>query len=273
MAEWPKDITEWHVGRTGYLSIPFTWLLPKARERVQQRDMFTDRWVLGGPAVRLMPDYPLGGAEVRDFASGVLQRINPQATRTTTGCVRNCRFCGVRRIEGDFRELPDWPDLPILCDNNLLAASPEHFDRVIDRLIVHGWADFNQGLDARLLTVYHAERIAEIKKPVARLALDNDHDRGVWADAVERLRGAGLAVSKIRSYVLCGFQGSLDEDWERCRFVESLGVMALPMWFHELDALIPNSVTAKQQRMGWTNRKRRELMCWYYQHRTLAVRG
>jgi len=273
VSSWPKDITEWHDGRTGYLSVPFTWLLAKARARIQQRDMFTDQWAVGGPAVRLMPNYPLGAATVGGDMPGVLQRVHPLATRTTVGCVRNCRFCGVRRIEGEFGELLDWPDKPILCDNNLLAASREHFDRVVDRLIVHGWADFNQGLDARLLTTHHAERIAEINKPIVRLALDNDHDRDVWAGAIERLRGAGIAMSKIRSYVLCGFAGSPHEDWERCKFVESLGVMALPMWFHELDALIPNTVTAKQQSMGWTNRQRRELMCWYYQHRTLAVRG
>ncbi len=273
--DWPKDITEWHDGETGYLSVPFTWLLRKARRRVLQSDLFVRRWVVGGPAVRLMPEVMSNwpGVSVGGDVLGVLQRVNPQATRTTEGCVRRCKFCGVRRIEGPFCELPDWPDRPILCDNNLLAATDSHFDRVIDRLIKHGWADFNQGLDARLLTPHHATRIAEIKAPIARLALDNDRDRDVWADAVDRLRTAGIAKSRIRSYVLCGFDSGPDEDRERCEFVESFGLKALPMWFHELDALESNTVTDKQKAMGWTNRKRRELMTWYYFHRTLAVRG
>ncbi len=273
--DWPKDITEWHDGSTGYLSIPFTWLLPKVRRRILQPEMFTSRLIVGGPAVRLMPEFFAGlpNVVIRRNMFGVLQRVNPDATRTTEGCVRRCKFCGVQRIEGDFRELSDWPDRPVLCDNNLLAASDPHFNRVIDRLIPHGWADFNQGLDARLLTTHHATRIAEIKKPIARLALDNDRDRDIWQDAVERFRTAGIAKSRIRSYVLCGFDGSPEQDRERCRFVESFGLKALPMWFHELDALTFNAVTDKQQVMGWTNRKRRELMTWYYFHRTLAVRG
>ena len=273
MTDWPKAITEWHEGATGYLSIPFTWLLPRARTRVRQGDFFCRQWVVGGPAVRLMPDYLCGDATIGGDMPGVLQRVNPQATRTTLGCIRRCAFCGVRHIEGKFRELDDWPDLPILCDNNLLAASDSHFDRVIDRLVVHGWADFNQGLDARLLTTHHAERIAEIGKPIARLALDHDRDRETWADAVERLRTAGVAKSRIRSYVLCGFEGGPSEDREQCEFVELHGALALPMWFHSLDSLTFNAVTDKQRSLGWTDRKRRELMGWYYQHRAMKQYG
>ena len=254
------------------MSIPFTWLLPKAQRRIDQGNLFISQWMVGGPAVALMPSY-LRGCTFGSGVDGVLQRINPFATRTTTGCIRSCVFCGVRTIEGPFRELADWPDLPVLCDNNLLAASDAHFDRVIDRLMAHGWCDFNQGLDARLLTAHHAKRIAEIAKPMCRLALDHDKDRQVWADAVDRLRTAGIAKSRIRSLVLCGFNSGPEADRERCEYVESHGIKASPMWFHQLDALEFNAVTERQRSLGWTNRKRRELMCWYYQHRTLAVRG
>ncbi len=272
---WPKAITEWHDGRTGYLSVPFTWLLPAARNRINQRDMFTDRWIVGGPAAYLMPGYLLEycDCEIRRESLGVLQRVNPQATRTTVGCIRRCEFCGVRLIEGRFEELPDWPDQPVLCDNNLLAAHDRHFDRVIDRLIPHGWCDFNQGLDARLLTSHHAKRIAEIKKPIVRLALDHDNDRETWGGAVEMLLDAGIAKSRIRSLVLVAHEDGPTEAKDRCEYVESFGVDASPMWFHPLDTLELNAVTDQQQALGWTHRKRRELMCWYYQHRTLEVRG
>ena len=222
----------------------------------------------------LMPDYDLGDCRVGREMPGVLQRVNPNATRTTVGCTRKCAFCGVRRIEGDtFSELLGWPDKPILCDNNLLASSPGHFGAVVNQLVEHGWCDFNQGLDARLLTDYHAEQIARIRKPIVRLALDHDRDRDTWAAAVQTLRDAGIAKSKIRSYVLCGFDGTPEEDRDRCEFVDSAGVMVLPMWYHRLNCMVANEVTDQQYALGWTNRKRRELMCWYYQHRTLEVRG
>lgn len=269
---WPKAITEWHVGGTGYLSVPFTWCLPEAKRRVLQTDLFIKHWVVGGPAVRLMPDFDLPGASLEDM-EGVLQRVNPQATRTTIGCPNACGFCGVKQIEPVFQELGEWPDLPILCDNNLLACSLTHFDRVMDRLVRHGWCDFSQGIDACLLTPYHAERIAEVKKAIVRLALDHDAERDRWVQAVECLKDAGVAKSRIRSYVLVGFTDGPQEGWERCKFVESYGVKPLPMWFHALDTLEHNVVTSTQKHLGWTNQKRRELFCWFYQHRTLDKRG
>ena len=273
MIGWPKDITIWQEGRTGYMSIPFTWLLPSAKARIRQSDFFIDRWIVGGPAVKLLPDYLAGLAEYGDDDSRVLQRVHPGATRTTRGCPRGCPFCGVRTICGQFQELTDWHDAPILCDDNLLAASREHVERVIRRLARWDGPDFNQGLDCRLLTPWHAELLAGLNKPLIRLALDRDRDRDAWATAFEILRMAGMVKSRIRSYVLCGFDGGPTEDRDRCEFVESFGVKASPMWFHPLDTLTLNPLTDRQRSLGWTHRKRRELMCWYYQHRTLDVRG
>jgi len=34
-----------------------------------------------------------------------------------------------------------------------------------------------------------------------------------------------------------------------------------------------NAVTDKQHALGWTDRKRLELMGWYYQHRAMKQRG
>lgn len=269
MMKWPKEITEWHAGGVGYLSVPFTWLLARARDRILQKDFWVERWRVGGPAVNLMPHFLHGcGAQLGGDLPGILQRVNPEATRTTIGCPRRCKFCGIgqRLVEGDFHELDEWPDLPIVCDNNLLAASDRHFDRVMDRLVEWGWCDFNQGLDCRYLTQHHAKRIAEVTKPMVRLALDADGLRGQWSKAVETLLDAGVAKSHIRSLVLCGLQGSPDDDWRRCEFVESCGIDASPMWFHRLESLEYGEVTAAQQARGWTKTKQRRLMRWYYKH-------
>lgn len=266
---WPKTYTAWTEGRILYLSIPFTWSLPLIKEELLQKSLFWDRVVVGGPAVQLIPDFFSGSpyVTVGSHMPGVLQKVNPMATRTTVGCVNKCAFCGVPKIEGVFTELPDWPDLPIICDNNLLAASVEHFDRVIDRLIVHGWVDFNQGLDARLLTEHHAGRIAEITRPMIRLALDSMAMADEWVCAFKRLRSAGIPLKSIRSYALIGFDTGPDEAWERCRFIESHGIKVLPMWFHRLDALLKNTVTARQVELGWSYYEYRRIMQWFYQHK------
>lgn len=268
---WPKKPTYWQVKRTIMVSIPFTWELPGVLANLRQRSLYWDDATVGGPAVELMPgffndlDYVKEGRD----EPGVLQRVNPMATRTTLGCVRRCKFCaiGTGHIEGKFKELDEWPDLPMITDNNLLAASKAHFDKVIDRLVVHGWADFNQGIDGRLLNDYHAARLAEIKKPTIRLALDHMDYRGKWLEAFDRLRDAGVAKKNISSYCLVGFMSDPRESWQRCEWVESHGIKAYPMWFHALDQLEKNIVTPDQQRLGWTDEKRKGIMGYYYKHR------
>lgn len=239
---------------------------------LRQKSMFWDKAIVGGPAVKLMPNYLKGIRDVTigNKMDGVLQKINPYATRTTLGCPNKCKFCGIGEglIEaGEFKELNDWPDLPIICDNNLLASSDEHFKRVIDRLVNWGWADFNQGLDTRLLSSFHAKQIARIKRPIIRLALDNMAYADQWVKAYEKIREVGIAKSRIRSYVLIGFKDGPIKSWERCNFVESFGVMALPMWYHSLDSLHKHKVTEEQQNLGWTEEKRLQIMGWFYQHR------
>lgn len=268
--EWPRGPHHWTEGRTLYVSVPFTWNLPEVRSFLLQRSLLWDTAVVGGPAVKLMPGYLAGLERVTlgDELPGVLQRVNPMATRTTIGCPRRCAFCGVGTIEpGPFRELVDWPDLPILCDNNIIAASLSHFERVIERLTRWGWADFNQGLDARLLTKRHASLIAGIGKPMVRLALDWDGMRDEWERAFGVLREAGMPLHSIRSYAIIGHGESPAQSWDRCEWIESHGVKVLPMWFHRLDAWQLNVVTQEQMETGWNDFERRRIMQWFYQHK------
>jgi len=271
---WPRSVTTWMEERTLCISIPFTWLLAGVANELQQRSILWDRARVGGPAVALQPGYfsSIEWVDMGDHADNVLQRVNPQATRTTEGCPNHCPFCAVPRIEGPFRELEDWPDLPILIDNNLLAASQVHLDRVFDRLEHWEWADFNQGLDARRLTDYHAERLARIKHPMIRLALDHSALKGEWSNAFEHLRRHGIPLKAIRSYALIGFNSGPDESWRRCRWIEAHGVKVLPMWFHELDATERNVVTDRQRSLGWTDYERRRIMQWFYQHKKAVKR-
>jgi hypothetical protein len=277
---WQQGILTWEDADALCISVVFTWHLPTARKYAEA--MRHRKVRIGGPAVALMPQFLFGcGAEVGGSYPGVLQKFNPLATRTSVGCIRMCEFCSVPIIEGaptlaQFgrrqAELADWPDLPVIADNNLIANSVAHFDRVCDRLEKKDWCDFNQGTDARLLTDHHAERIARLKHPVVRLALDAMSYADKWEGALERLLRAGVRKHSIRTYVLMAWGTTPDESWKVCEFVEGHGIKPLPQWFHELDALEHNIVTEKQAALGWTDYERRRLMQWFYQHKK-AVQG
>lgn len=267
---WPQNgVAQWQEGRTLYVSVAFTWALPDLRQRLSTQSFLYDRVVVGGPATVLMPGYfdGLPHVAVGTHSEVALAHVNPQATFTTRGCTRKCPFCAVPCIEGAFRELNEWPDRPLICDNNLLAASPEHLDRVFDRIEEHDWADFNQGLDTRLLNEHHAERLARLRNPIVRLALDHPGQFGPWERAFDLLRSAGIRKTAIRSYVLVAFQTDPADAWERCDFVERRGIHPLPQWYHALDALKLNVVTPEQAEYGWTEAERVRLMGYYYRRR------
>lgn len=263
----------WQKNRTLYISITFTWDLPKIKAKLEQRSLFWEKVVVGGPAVRLIPDYfqnmpfvTVGGAG-SEIKTPVLQKICPFATRSSIGCFRKCGFCAVDKIAGRLIEFDDWPDLPILIDDNLLATSQPHFDRVIDRLIVWGWADFNQGLDARLLNSYHAKRFKQIKRPMLRLVLDDMKVADDWLAAIETLQRAGIPKYFIRSYALIAFNTDPAEAWKRCEFIEKNGIKPMPAFYHRLDELKKNNINDDQRRLGWNNYERRRIMQWFYQHK------
>jgi hypothetical protein len=257
---WPKREFEWIENGVLHISIPFTWCLDRVQKRIKST------WLpvkVGGPAVKLMPDY-LNGAEFGQEYNGVLQKINPKATRSTVGCPYRCKFCAVPKTEGDFTELSDWPDLPVYCDNNILASSEKHFDRVMNRLEAHGWGDFNQGVDASLLNTYHGERIARVKGLMVRLALDSQKEKDSWMAGFSILRNSGVSKKRIRSYVLIAFDTGIDDAWDRCEWVKKQGVLPLPMWYHPLDAMEENKVTESQKNLGWSNKERMRIMRHYY---------
>lgn len=269
MKNWLKGPASWVKNGIMFISIPFTWNLPIIKNVLQQRSFLWSRVIVGGPAVYAMPEYfdDMEFVNIRPYWPGVLQRVNPDATKTTAGCVRKCGFCFVPEIEGAFVELDAWPDRPILIDNNLLAASQAHFDRVIDNLVKWNVVDFSQGLDVRLLNEYHARRLAEIKNPIIRLALDSVGLKDAFARSIDFLADAGVARYKIRSHVLVGYDTDPADAWGRCQYVESFGIKPAPLWYHGPRAMKKGQVSDEQKALGWDDYERRRILQWYFQHK------
>lgn len=255
MSSWLKDIARWQIGRRLYLSVPFTWLLPEARKLAMAHSGPTQA---GGPAVMLRPDYLADVAEVnRPCPVEPLLFHNPLATFTSRGCVNACPFCAVPRLEGRLVEFDTWRPAPLVCDNNLLATSRKHFDKVIDSLKAFGFCDFNQGLEAALLTEYHAGRLAELHGPRIRFAFDTMADEADVADAIALCRKHGL--NNISVYVLIGFNDTPEEARYRLDKVHEWKAQTSPMRYQPPDELDYNSHVAQ----GWTDKLLKDYMRWY----------
>ena len=266
---WHKKPCRWVEGNTLFISVPFTWNLPEVRAEILQLDFTYKKVVVGGPAVSLVPAYLADIANVQTTCPGVLQRVNPLATRSTLGCPNRCGFCAVPRMHPEgLRELDDWPDLPMYCDDNLLAASRKYFDRVIDRLKKHSFADFNQGLDARRLKPYHAKRLAELRNPILRLAWDEIPTEKFVRRAISRLLKAGLPKRSIRVFVLIGFNDSPSAATYRFEALRELKIKANPMRYTPLDALERNGHVYTEG--GWTGDLLKDYMKYWYNDRFFA---
>jgi hypothetical protein len=256
---WSVGLAEWVEGDTAFLSVVFSWKLPAAYMRAIWYRAQGYRVRAGGPAVTLNPGALADVAELGGLVDA-LAHHNPDATFTTRGCIRRCSFCAVPKIEGGLVELPDseWEPKPVICDNNLLASSPAHFDHVIDRLKaarLRG-VDFNQGLDARILTDHHAARLAELPGAVIRLAWDNIKTEPLFRAAFSTLTGAGVKPGQVRVYVLIGYRDTPEDALHRLETVRALGALPNPMRYQPLDARRRNEYVDP----NWTERELRDFM-------------
>lgn len=233
------------MGKTLYLSVPFTWLMAEANDIASQ---YKGEVRIGGPGTMK----PTVCEEVEP-----LLFHNPLATFTSRGCPNKCKFCAVPRLEGEFRELDSWRPAPIICDNNLLASTQRHFDKVIDSLKRFDYCDFNQGLDARLLKSHHASRLGELKNPHIRFAFDHISMELTTWKAVELVRQNGL--KNISVYVLIGFNDTPDEATYKLETVRSWGIWPNPMRYQPLDASKKNQYVGD----GWTEEELRKMVKYY----------
>jgi len=248
LSEWAKGIVTWREQERLCVSVPFTWLLGEARGLCLSHP--NDRIVVGGPAVRLLPDFLAGipNVEVETITpDDPLRRANPDASRTTVGCPNACAFCGVRTIEGAYEELAEWRPAPVLCDSNFLACSDAHFDRVIDQLKRSDFpdVDFNQGLDARLFTLERARRFGEIRTTV-RFAWDDAGGEGDLFRAIATAKAAGLPTSRLPVYCIVGFRETPEEAAYRLQTLKDRRLRGFAMRYQPLDALEQNAYQPPQ---------------------------
>ena len=150
-------------------------------------------------------------------------------TYMTRGCGMKCQFCAVQTLEPEYipfisitesirrvdEQFGHKKDL-LLMDNNVLRSP--HFDKIIDEIkalgfqkgatyinpktgkTVQRYVDFNQGLDAFLLTPHKAERLGELALRPARIAFDHIEDAEQYKKAIRLCARSG--ITHMSNYLL-----------------------------------------------------------------------
>lgn len=194
---------------------------------------------------RLRPDYSL----VPEWDASIVF--------STRGCVRNCPFCSVKQLEPKFSARESIKHLVsprhnriIFWDNNILA-SPHWRDIFAELAEMQKTVDFNQGLDARLLTPEVVGAMRRFKVPVVRLAYDSDAIREPLHKAVKLLLASGYNGRRIVVYCIYNHTDKPDGFHQRVRDLVDWGVVAYPMRYEPLRPQPKNTYVSEH----WTARQ------------------
>lgn len=179
----------------------------------------------------------------------------------TRGCPRGCSFCHVAKKEGrcskkvaDLSEF--WKGQGNIClsDPNILACQeyPELFQQLIGS---QARIDFNQGLDARLLTEDMANMLAHMKLKMPHLAMDNMKDmqsvsKGLqlYVDACKSVHKTKWSFRKARVFVLTNFDTTIEEDLYRIQQIQECECWPYVMIYNK-----PSAPKFLRRLQRWTN--------------------
>lgn len=252
-----------------YISSLFTYELPRTVKTISYyKDSIAnpeENIVVGGVGASLMPEYirekavckvitgPLcKGKELGfneppiatcipdyDILTTVGKKYKPDDvyfTRITLGCIRNCGFCAVPKLEPDFQYLQGLSeqvnsvdeqygarrDLVIL-DNNILALKNVEdilleikglgFQKGAKVNNVKRYVDFNQGIDIRLITPRLAKLLGEICVDPVRIAFDHKSIEKKYKSGVKLLVDNG--ITNIVTYIMYNYLDTPEDFYHR----------------------------------------------------------
>jgi hypothetical protein len=247
-------------------SAVFTWDLPRLVGWVNRVKDFGDVRI-GGPAVSAMPRYVQQQTGIAPFV-GVDMRFERQPglykmTRTSRGCPVGCSFCIVPKIDGTAMiEYPDFSPAPVIMDDNILACSIEHQERVIERTLAQGYrvVDMNSGFEPHYFTPEAFERFRRLPLKFWRLGFDEVSEEAAVKEMMRLLRESGISSRNIRVYCLIGNE-SFDECHYRAEKIIEWGGEPHVQPLIPLNALEKRPVV--QRRYGWTEQRLADFARYY----------
>lgn len=241
-----------------YVTSLFTWAWKPVWDAVRYyKSSFpsSELW-LGGLYASLMPEHAqLSGAD--RIYTGIFKEAEelmpayhlvPQwdgsIIFSSRGCNGRCPYCAVWKIEGPINSCKNtikhlvYPPHTrlILWDNNILQ-SPNWREIFNELAELDKWVDFNQGLDARLITDEVAEKLSEIRLLCIRMAYDYNSKREHVKKAIEKISARGIRRRSIFVYMLYNFEDDPEDLFSRMRDVLDWGAVVYPMRYEPLNAL------------------------------------
>ena len=178
----------------------------------------------------------------------------------TRGCPRGCGFCHVGAKEGRCaRRVADlsqfWNGQGTIClsDPNVLAC-PQWTELLTQLVDSKAKIDFNQGLDARLITPQKAELLARMNLKTPHFAMDTMESlepvkKGIklYVDACKRIKGK-WNWRNAKVFCLTNFNTSHEQDMERIKAIQECECQPYVMIYNK-----PSAPPITRRLQMWTN--------------------
>ena len=184
----------------------------------------------------------------------------------TRGCPNKCSWCIVPKKEGNIRPYMDIEEIAqdrkevVLMDNNVLA-SDWGLQQIEKAIKLNLKLDFNQGLDARLISnnIEIAELLAKIKWiQYIRLACDSDSMISIVINTMNLLISKGISKWKFNIYLL--LNKDIKSAYKRAIAIKNTGATIIPQPYRDFT---PNQIIPQWQKdfARWGSKKQLYRTC------------
>lgn len=226
---------------TLYISALFTWEVP---DIIKIARWFgpSSRIEIGGPAATLMADHIYGNTGIMPH-KGLDSRFDRQPglyfyAFTHRGCPKNCPNCAVPVLEPEFYEYENFYVANLIGDNNILACSQHHQEKVIEKILTSGmeWVDFNSGFDVDFFQPEHFDLYSRLPMKTWRFAFDHLSQEKQLRRCISILRDKGIRRRHaITVYCLVNYKDTPEEADYRARVIHELGALPFIMVYRPLN--------------------------------------
>jgi len=275
-----------------YITSLFTWAWKPVWEAIwhySENFPNSEMW-LGGLYASLMPEHAaLSGIKPSQIFTGIFseaenmipdyslvpwwnEKVGGSIVFASRGCIRSCPYCAVPIIEKSFNSAKDsirkfiWPGhrKVIFFDNNFLANP--NWNKILDEVEeLDLEVDFNQGLDARLITEEVAKKLSNLKiERMIRLSYDYREMKPFVIKAIEHLKSNGIDGRNILVYTLYNFTDNPDDFYLRMSDILQSGAVCYPQRYEPNYQPFKNRFISRQwddTRLNAIQRARRVIGC------------
>jgi len=212
-----------------HISVTFTWDIEKAKWLKKQWEHIAPVKI-GGVAI--------DGEPKNGFKAGIYLRNG--ITITSRGCPNKCPWC---LVQSRLIELDEISPGNNIQDNNILACSQKHLDKVFSMLKAQKKVEFGGGLESSKITDKIIDDLRGLNIYQVFLAYDHANRFNDLKIAVEKLKKY-FTRNQLRCYVLIGFKNDTIKKAEQ-RLIEAyeLGLLPFAMLYRNKEGDYPHPET------------------------------